>query len=129
MTKIVNNNDPSAIRAICYMIFVIPPSVPGQPSYERVAAYIDYGKRAGTPARVVAYPSTISQKLALLKTLLWGKDKDIFLSMPPSRNWWLFFIPGLRIILDIRNGWSLSMPIGYGCIFAHTPFTALYALV
>src|SRR3546814_15842681 len=104
MTKIVNNNDPSAIRAICYMIFVIPPSVPGQPSYERVAAYIDYGKRAGTPARVVAYPSTISQKLALLKTLLWGKDKDIFISMPLFRKWWVYFIAVNRIPLYIRDG-------------------------
>lgn len=34
--------------------------------------------------------------------------------MPPFSNWWLFLIPKLNVILDIRDGWSIAMKTGYG---------------
>lgn len=37
-----------------------------------------------------------------------------FISMPPFRNFWIFLNPTTKIILDIRDGWSIAQESGYG---------------
>lgn len=49
----------------------------------------------------------------------------VFISMPPFRNFGAFFNPKLKIILDIRDGWSIAQASGYGGNVKKKPFKAM----
>lgn len=50
----------------------------------------------------------------MIRYIYISKYDSIFVTMPPFRNWSLCFLPGVKIILDIRDGWSIGMRNGYG---------------
>lgn len=52
------------------------------------------------------------------------KEIVFFISMPPFRSLWLFLIPSLKILLDIRDGWSIAQESGYGDNVRKRPFKA-----
>jgi hypothetical protein len=47
--------------------------------------------------------------------------------MPPFRKWWVFLIPGAKVILDVRDGWSIAMDNGYGGNVGKRPVKAFFA--
>lgn len=49
----------------------------------------------------------------------------VFISMPPFRNFGAFFNPKLKVILDIRDGWSIAQASGYGGNVKKKPFKAM----
>lgn len=48
-----------------------------------------------------------------------------FISMPPFRNFKCFLNPKNKIILDIRDGWSIAQNTGYGGNVKKKPFKAM----
>ena len=50
-----------------------------------------------------------------------------FISMPPFRGWDIFFQSRIRVILDIRDGWSIAMKSGYGGTTTKKPAKAWVA--
>ena len=86
----------------------------GQPSYERIHAFENFYKINNIEILTMELPSNIKEKIYLIKYILKNNIKNIFISMPPFRNWFLFLLPGRNIILDIRDGWSIAMKSGYG---------------
>ncbi|MDP2158953.1 MAG: hypothetical protein Q8K02_00585, partial [Flavobacterium sp.] len=56
-----------------------------------------------------------------------GRYDAVLLSMPPFRGWGLLFLPFTRVILDVRDGWSIAMGSGYGGNLPPKPFKAKIA--
>lgn len=48
-----------------------------------------------------------------------------FISMPPFRNFEFFLNPRTKVILDIRDGWSIAQATGYGGTVKRKPFKAM----
>ena len=48
-----------------------------------------------------------------------------FISMPPFRNFKYFFNQKNKIILDIRDGWSIAQKTGYGGLCKKKPFKSI----
>lgn len=95
------------------ILFLIPRGIKaGQPSFERIYTFKEYYKKSGYIIRETYVPETVSEKLKLLFYVY--RYKYIFISMPPFSNWWLFILPFLKVILDVRDGWSIAMYTGYG---------------
>lgn len=97
------------------MLFLNPINTkPGQPSYERIRSFKDFYQ--SNNVKIFSYPSpvTIRDKFKLIFFIYRNSIKNVFLSMPPFRNWYLFIIPKIQIILDIRDGWSIGINGGYG---------------
>lgn len=86
----------------------------GKPSFERVSAFQKFYSEKGVEVIVRDQPSSFKEKIALVHFIYNKRAFNIFISMPQFRNWWLFFMPRLKIILDIRDGWSIAMKSGYG---------------
>ncbi|MBE0472059.1 MAG: hypothetical protein IBX55_21450 [Methyloprofundus sp.] len=86
----------------------------GKPSFERVQAFIEFYKSQELHVVVKDQPSNFLEKIELIKLLYLNKISNIFISMPQFRNWWLFLLPAVNVILDIRDGWSIAMKSGYG---------------
>lgn len=96
-------------------IVVISPSfVPGQPAFERVKAFCSFFETKGVDYEIYQSPKSLKELIILIKYLYENDVKNIFVTMPPFRNWTLCFLPGIRTILDIRDGWSIAMRTGYG---------------
>lgn len=54
-----------------------------------------------------------------------GGDNYFFCSMPPFRGFKHFLHIGNKIVLDIRDGWSIAQATGYGGNVRSKPFKAL----
>ena len=97
------------------ILFLIPRGIKvGQPSFERITTFKEYYKESGYCINEVYVPNTISEKLRLFVYIFKYRYKYVFISMPPFSNWWLFLLPFIKIILDVRDGWSIAMKTGYG---------------
>lgn len=86
----------------------------GKPSFERVQAFIEFYKSQELHVVVKDQPCNFFEKIALIKFIYLNKISNVFISMPQFRNWWLFLLPAVNVILDIRDGWSIAMKSGYG---------------
>lgn len=100
----------SYTRIFCFSI----PKLEGSPSYERVFSFRKYFLSVGLKEVEENIPKNISDFKGFLSRIKNYKNNYFFISMPPFRYFWLFLIPGLRVILDIRDGWSISQASGYG---------------
>jgi len=99
----------------------------GQPSFERVRAFRDIFIEQGMSVLEAEQPVSFKEKWALIKLIKSGQIKNIFNSMPQFRNWWLFWLNSVNIILDIRDGWSIAMRSGYGGTVKPSTFKAWIA--
>jgi hypothetical protein len=109
-------------------IFIINPNVViGSPAQERVDAFKQYFLSLGFYIIELNHPKTFFSYLSLLLKVIRGKPDYLFISMPPFRNWFLFILPCQKIILDIRDGWSIAMSSGYGGSVKPRPYQALIA--
>lgn len=59
--------------------------------------------------QTLAYNAPFREKLRAAR-----EHRSVIASMPPFRNFWLLFVPGLSVTLDWRDGWSIAMATGYG---------------
>lgn len=91
------------------------------PSHKRIDAFIEFFEKKGYEISIITFNDSLLKRIR--KILQYRKDY-IFISMPPFRNFWLFFIPNTKIILDIRDGWSISQERGYGGLSKKRPFRA-----
>lgn len=97
------------------IIILIPKNLKeGQPSYERISSFKNFYKNNNNLVIEKEQPSTILEKINLLKFMYKNNIKNIFISMPSFRNWFVFFIPFINVTLDIRDGWSIAIKSGYG---------------
>lgn len=86
------------------IVFRCPGFQVGQPGHSRIEAFRQYFTSKG-----------VSE----------GSDPDyIFCSMPPFRDFGIFFKKKSKIILDIRDGWSIAQASGYGGVVKKKPFKA-----
>jgi|TARA_Y100000780_G_C13673681_1_gene413379 flavodoxin len=95
-----------------FIVFVNSNLEKGRPIYSRIKSFSKYFVSKG-------FLVDCSIKKALL-----GGANYLLISMPPFRKFWLFFIPGLNIVLDIRDGWSIAQETGYGDIKRKKTFKA-----
>lgn len=97
------------------IIFVYPKNIKdNQPVKQRIDAFKLFYENNNCKVYMKETPDTIKEKLEFLKFLYKNRIVNIFVSMPPFRNWFIFFIPFVNIILDIRDGWSIAIKTGYG---------------
>ena len=70
---------------------------------------------------IKVFEKTSSMILPILLSSMNNSNNFVFVTMPPFRNFWLFLIPGVKIILDIRDGWSIAQASGYGGLVNKQP--------
>src|SRR5690554_5920017 len=107
------------------MLFVMPNAVPDSPASERISAFKRYYENRGEACNVLSSPEASVWSIFNAAR----REKTVFLSMPAFRRWWLFLVPGVRVILDIRDGWSIAMSSGYGGIAQVKPVKAFIARI
>jgi hypothetical protein len=79
------------------------------PAFLRVSAFKEYFSKIGKNIY------RVNDRSDAFRFLFTGdKSNLVFISMPAFRRLWLFFIPGVRVVLDIRDGWSIAQESGYG---------------
>lgn len=93
-----------------------------QPSSARVLAYSNFFK-----SQEIYDVSMGNLNAGTWFSCFFGRYDAVILSMPQFRGWSLFFSPFTRVILDIRDGWSIAMDSGYGGNFPCKPFKAKIA--
>lgn len=97
------------------ILFIVPAGlVEGQPSRERIQAFRQFFQDRGFNVDELDQPQGFAQITRVAGLLRQQPGRMIFLSMPPFRNWWIPWFFGRRVILDIRDGWSIAMATGYG---------------
>jgi len=96
------------------ILILKPKSQEGQPSFERTQAFVDFYKNCGVAVSVLQTPGNIYETFKIIAFIYRIGIKNLFITMPPFRNWILFLLPHINIVLDIRDGWSIAMKSGYG---------------
>lgn len=84
-----------------------------QPSTARVLAYKNFFESSGF-AECILDVCKNKSTVKLWIDCVCGRYDAVILSMPPFRGWGLFFLPFTRVVLDIRDGWSIAIASGYG---------------
>lgn len=98
------------------ILILKPDSQEGQPVFERTQSFIDFYVSHGVEVSVLKTPRNIYEVLKIIVFIYKMGIKNVFITMPPFRNWVLFLLPYINIILDIRDGWSIAIKSGYGGI-------------
>lgn len=102
----------------------------GQPAVQRINSFKGFYEKNNCIVYTKEVPETVKEKIELINLIYQKKVKNIFISMPPFKNWFVFFLPFVNIILDIRDGWSIAMKSGYGGIVKpNKPKAVIAALV
>lgn len=70
---------------------------------------------------IKVFEKTSSMVIPISLSSINNNNNFLFVTMPPFRNFWLFLIPGVKIILDIRDGWSIAQASGYGGVVNKQP--------
>lgn len=97
------------------ILFVIPKNIKvGQPSFERINAFRVFFNDNGYKIIEREQPSNFYEVIQLMSFIVIKRINKLFITMPPFRNWWVFFLPRVKKILDIRDGWSIAISTGYG---------------
>lgn len=96
------------------IILICPNKKNGSPANERFLSYVEFFKNQNFVVEVVDYPIGIINEILTLFKIFLSFPHFIFISQPPFRFWMLFFVPFIKIILDIRDGWSIGIKSGYG---------------
>lgn len=86
----------------------------GQPSYERILAFKKFFQSKEVSIIEKQQPYSFAEKAEIFNLLTREQIKNLFISMPQFRNWWVFLVPGINVIFDVRDAWSLAMRTGYG---------------
>ena len=103
------------------MYFIKNNSAENTPSSMRNKSFYNYFKKR--VSKVIYIEE--GEKLFFNRKNLFKSSKEfVFISMPPFSNFWVFFIPNVRVILDIRDGWSIAQNTGYGGITKPKPIKA-----
>lgn len=93
------------------MLFFQNQSSETAPSSMRLKAFIKYFEKLNTHIYLINNDDIFLKKfIAVLR----HRKNGIFISMPEFSHFWVFIIPNSRIILDIRDGWSIAQDSGYG---------------
>lgn len=106
------------------LIYLDIESIEGKPSFMRLLAFREYFNKLGYQIEKINKPNGIKALFSTFIYLKRHKNNYFFISMPPFGVFWLFLVPGLKIILDIRDGWSIAQETGYGGIDRVKPFKA-----
>lgn len=96
------------------IILICPNRKSGSPANERFLSYVKFFESENFIVEIVDYPVGIMDEIFALFKIILSFPHFVFISQPPFRFWMLFFIPFIRIILDIRDGWSIGIKSGYG---------------
>lgn len=96
------------------MLIVRPQGPIGSPVYDRSNAFYNYFKGSDLNVEIVDSPDNVIGLIKLIKSIFFNRPTYLFITMPPFRNWSLCFLPFVKTILDIRDGWSIAMRSGYG---------------
>ncbi|MFM5676228.1 hypothetical protein ACET57_04105 [Aeromonas veronii] len=96
------------------LLIIRPKCQAGSPVYERTACFNEFFKESNFDVDVETSPSNIVELFVLIKKIYKTKTDYLFVTMPPFRNWSLCFLPFVKTVLDIRDGWSIAIKDGYG---------------
>ncbi|MGG4605776.1 hypothetical protein ACLPHM_13360 [Paenalcaligenes sp. Me131] len=96
----------------------------GLPVVSRMLAFKDYFNKNDYSVEFINKPKNFLTTINTILKIKKDKKDLIFISMPSFRGFLYFFIPGVKVILDIRDGWSIAQATGYGGTTERKPFKA-----
>jgi hypothetical protein len=107
-----NFHDAQKIRK---KIICISPSVQdGAPAKERGRAFREFFLFNNVEVHDFDTPKNLLGWLSIYIYAKQKRIKNIWVTMPPFRGWFLLLFPRLNMMIDIRDGWSIAMRSGYG---------------
>jgi hypothetical protein len=110
------------------LLLIRPISSKGTPVSERCNAYLNFFLKNDISVQTYNSPRNIKELISLYFYIYKCHFRNVFVTMPPfSINWLLCFLPCINVIIDIRDGWSLAIAIGYGETVAPQPIKARIA--
>lgn len=109
------------------ILILSPVGKSGQPVTERTKAYVEIFQANGFRCHEYSTPTSVYKLIKLIIFIYINNYKKVFVTMPPFSNWSLCFLPNIKIILDIRDGWSIAIRSGYGNLIKPKPFKAWVA--
>lgn len=110
-------------------VVILEPITPeGAPAQMRLKAFKD---ALDPDAKVcsIAQPESFRQMLQVVRRVYALKCKHLIISMPPFRHWMFVFLPGVKVVLDWRDGWSIAMRYGYGGSVEPRPIKAFFSKI
>jgi hypothetical protein len=96
-------------------IICISPNVQeGAPAGERAKAFREFFAFKNVEVHDFDTPKNLLGWLSIYIYAKQKRIKNIWITMPPFRGWFLLLFPRLNLMIDIRDGWSIAMQSGYG---------------
>lgn len=96
------------------LIIVYTKANQGSPVDQRIRALKKYLSNSGYDVVTHYAPNCFSEWVKLGVKLFKEKRTKLIISMPAFRGWYVLFFPGIKVILDWRDGWSAAILDGYG---------------
>jgi hypothetical protein len=109
------------------VVFLKVQQGPQSPSYQRSYAFKAFFKKNRIIVSEIYPPSCVYSYVKIIFHLYKTSPQELWVSMPPFRFWFLLALPGIKVTLDIRDGWSIAMKSGYGQSANEKPVKAIFA--
>ena len=93
-----------------------------------MTAFLDFFKQNEIDCDTYTIPNHFWGIIALVVFIYKNRYRNILITMPPFRKWFLVLLPKVNVIFDIRDGWSIAIRTGYGGSAASRPYRAGIAL-
>jgi len=103
-----------------------PGGAEGAPSTARVLSYCQFFAKHNFSV-VNQRNYSICPSLEIIFRCILSGSKTVLITMPPFRGWLISILPFVRVIIDIRDGWSIAMKSGYGGSSKKKPLKAKIA--
>lgn len=110
------------------IVILQPITAEGAPAQMRLSAFKS-ALAVGANVRSMSVPTGFWGMLKVVRYIYLIKCTHLIISMPPFRNWLLLFLPGVKVVLDWRDGWSVAMLGGYGGSASRKPVKAFLSKI
>lgn len=101
----------------------------GSPSNQRLSAFQKYFEKRGFEVDFFPRPRSIDAALRFIYFVYKKKYDYVFNSMPMFRAFWITFLPKIKVITDIRDGWAIAIRNGYGGKVKEKPLRSFWVKV
>lgn len=110
------------------IILLQPVTADGAPAQMRLSAFKN-ALEADADVYSLDQPNSARQVFKVIQSIYLAKCTHLIISMPPFRHWLFMFLPGIKVVLDWRDGWSIAMRGGYGGAVARKPLKAFISKI
>lgn len=95
------------------ILILKPNSQEGQPVFERTKVWIDFYISYGLEVSVVQTPRNVYETFKIIVFIYKMRIQNVFITIPPFKNWVLVLLLYIHIVLYIRDYLSMEIRSSY----------------